>query len=86
MSRVTTFPTPTAGDCHVSLNPKDVRAWAIAESYTVATRGRVPVEVTTEYLYAHSAEARRLGDQLDLVVPVRGRVSYETCERIARSL
>jgi hypothetical protein len=70
----------------VSLNSKDVRAWAAAENYPVATRGRVPVEVTTEYLYAHSADARTLGDQLDLDIPGRGRVSYETCERIARSL
>jgi len=70
----------------VSLDPKAVRAWAVAESISVGTRGRVPAEVAAEYLYAHAAEARRLGDQLDLVVPVGGRVNYETCERIARSL
>lgn len=70
----------------MSLDPKDVRAWAVAESISVGTRGRVASEVTTAYLFAHSAEARRLGDQLNLVVPGRGRVSYETCERISRSI
>jgi len=70
----------------VSLDPKHVRAWAVAERISVGTRGRVPVQVTTEYLYAHSAEARRLGAQLDLDIPGRGRISYQTCEHIARSL
>ena len=70
----------------MNLNPKAVRAWALAESISVGTRGRVPVEVTTEYLYAHSAEARRLGDQLDLDIPARGLVNYETYDQIARPL
>ena len=70
----------------MSPDPKDVRAWAVAESIRGGTRGRVPSQLTTEYLFAHPAEARQLGDQLGLVVPMRGRVSYQTCEQIARSL
>jgi len=65
----------------VNLDAKDVRAWAVSESVSFGTRGQVSWEITTEYLYAHSAEARQLG----LSVPMRGRVRYETCEQIARS-
>jgi len=70
----------------VSLDLHDLREWASTNDIAVAARGRIPISVKAEYLYAHSAVARSLGEDLGLPIATRGRVSFDACQHIAEAI
>lgn len=62
------------------------REFARENGNQVGTRGRLSIEIFTNYLLSQPATARDLAQTMDIPVSAKGRVSRETVEAIAASI